>query len=148
MRVHPEFYGMIMFAQAAPAGAQLLRLGSTVPSGVKVWATRAGDGAIHVVVINKRLAQPEILRLSIAGAQGAATVEQLRAPSVHATSGVTLGGQTSARKPPPASWRGRCRRHRGAVRRYLHGPGARGQRDDAHHHRGVTQLAQFVMCTA
>jgi Glycosyl hydrolase family 79 C-terminal beta domain len=93
MRVHPEFYGMIMFAQAAPPGARLLRLVSPVPSGVKVWATRAG-AAIHVVVINKRLAQPELLRLRITAARGTASVEQLRAPSVNATSGVTLGGQT------------------------------------------------------
>jgi len=93
MRVHPEFYGMIMFAQAAPAGARLLRLGSAVPPGVKVWATRAGT-TIHVVVINKRLSQPELLHLRIAAVQGSATVEQLRAPSVNATSGVTLGGQT------------------------------------------------------
>ena len=55
---------------------------------MKVWATRAGS-TIHVVVINKRLAQPEVLHLRIAAAQGAATVEQLRAPSVNATSGVT-----------------------------------------------------------
>lgn len=93
MRVHPEFYGMIMFAQAAPPGARLLRLASTVPSGVKVWATRSG-ATIHVVVINKRLALSQVLRLRIAGAGGSATVEQLRAPSVNATSGVTLGGQT------------------------------------------------------
>jgi hypothetical protein len=93
MRVHPEFYGMIMFAQAAPPGARLLRLGSAVPPGVKVWATRAG-ATIHVVVINKRLARPQVLHLRVAGAQGSATVEQLRAPSVNSTSGVTLGGQT------------------------------------------------------
>ncbi|HEY5429655.1 MAG TPA: glycosyl hydrolase family 79 C-terminal domain-containing protein [Solirubrobacteraceae bacterium] len=93
MRVHPEYYGMIMFAQAAPAGARLLRIASAVPAGVKVWATRAGS-TIHVVVINKRLAQSQTMALRIAAARGPAIVEQLRAPSVHATSGVTLGGQT------------------------------------------------------
>ena len=46
------------------------------------------------MVINKRLAQAQVLHLRIAAAQGTATVEQLRAPSVNATSGVTLGGQT------------------------------------------------------
>ena len=94
MRVHPEFYGMVMFAQAAPAGSHLLQLSTPLPSGVKVWATRAGDGAIHVVVINKRLSGGETVQLRIPGAQGVASVEQLRAPSVRATSGVTLGGQT------------------------------------------------------
>jgi hypothetical protein len=94
MRVHPEFYGMMMFAQAAPAGSRLLRLGTATPPGVKVWATRAADGVIHVVVINKRLAKSQFLRLRIAGAGRAAEVEQLRAPSIHSTGGVTLGGQT------------------------------------------------------
>lgn len=94
MRVHPEYYGMMMFAQAAPPGSRLLQLGTQTPTGVKVWATRAADGAIHVVVINKRLARSVFLRLRVASAHGAAQVEQLRAPSVHATGGVTLGGQT------------------------------------------------------
>ncbi len=94
MRVHPEFYGMMMFAQAAPAGSHLLKLGVSAPAGVKVWATRASDGVIHVVVINKRLAGSQFLRLGVSGAHGAAEVEQLTAPSVHSTDGVTLGGQT------------------------------------------------------
>ena len=94
MRVHPEFYGMVMFAQAAPAGARLLRVSDRLAAGVKVWATRAGNGAVHVVVINKRLRGAQTVRLRIAGAGGPASVQQLLAPSVHATSGVTLGGQT------------------------------------------------------
>jgi hypothetical protein len=94
MRVHPEYYGMMMFAQAAPAGSHLLRLGTATPPGVKVWATRASDGVVHVVVINKRLAKSQSLRLRIAGARGPAEVDQLRAPSVHSTGGVTIGGQT------------------------------------------------------
>ena len=94
MRVHPEFYGMVMFAQAAPAGARLLQVPGKLPSGIKVWATRAPNGAIHVVVINKRLSGAQTVALRIAGAGGTASVEQLLAPNVHATSGVTLGGQT------------------------------------------------------
>jgi len=94
MRVHPEFYGMMMFAQAAPAGSHLLELGTSTPAGVKVWATRASDGVIHVVVINKRLSGSQSLRLAVNGAHGTAEVEQLRAPSAQSTGGVTLGGQT------------------------------------------------------
>lgn len=94
MRVHPEFYGMAMFAQAAPAGARLLRVSSAVPAGVKVWATRARDGTIHVVVINKRAGGAASLSVRVASATGPATSEQLRAPNLRATSGVTLGGQT------------------------------------------------------
>ena len=94
MRVHPEYYGMMMFAQAAPAGSHLLALGTATPPGVKVWATRASDGDVHIVVINKRLAKSQFLRLRVAGAGRAAEVEQLRAPSVHSAGGVTIGGQT------------------------------------------------------
>jgi hypothetical protein len=100
MRVHPEFYGMMMFAQAAPAGSHLLRLGTPTPSGVKVWATRASDGVTHVVVIDKRLSGSQFLRLSITGAHGTAEIEQLRAPSIQSTGGVTIGGQTFGAETP------------------------------------------------
>jgi hypothetical protein len=93
-RVHPEFYGLIMFAQAAPAGSRLLQLSGRPPAGVKVWATRATNGRVHVVVINKHLSVGQTVRLRIPGVSGAAGIEQLRAPSVAAQGGVTLGGQT------------------------------------------------------
>jgi hypothetical protein len=95
MRVHPEYYGMMMFGEAAPAGSRLLKVTSVpLPAGVKVWATRASDGVIHVVIINKQLAKAQTLHLGIAGARGRASLEMLRAPSIHATGGVTFGGQT------------------------------------------------------
>lgn len=94
IRVHPEYYGMIMFAQAAPPGSRLLKLSTTQPPGVKVWATRAPGGSTHVVVINKQTTGAQVVQLHIAGANGPATVEQLQAPRVDATSGVTLGGQS------------------------------------------------------
>lgn len=94
VRVHPLFYGLIMFAQAAPAGSRLLRLSGPRPMGVKVWATRATNGRIHVVVINKQPSVGEAVRLRIPSMSAAASVEQLRAPNVAAENGVTLGGQT------------------------------------------------------
>jgi hypothetical protein len=94
VRVHPEYYGLLMFAQAAPPGSRLLRLSGAFPAGVKVWATRAPDGHIRVVVINKRLGASEVVRLRIASAQGVATAALLRARSIGATAGVTLAGQT------------------------------------------------------
>ncbi len=51
-------------------------------------------GHVRVVVINKHLRHSEVVRLRIPSAQGTATVEQLRAPSMQATGGVTLGGQS------------------------------------------------------
>ena len=50
--VHPEYYGLQMFAQAFPPGARLLNL--SAPSGpVKVWATQGTDGTLRVTVINE-----------------------------------------------------------------------------------------------
>ena len=94
MRVHPEFYGMVMFAQAAPAGSVLLRVGSEPLPGVKLWATRAPDGRIRVVVINKRTRLPALVTLRIPAATGSASVEQLMAPSAGAQAGAELGGQS------------------------------------------------------
>ena len=92
--VHPEYYGLIMFVQAASPGARLLRLLGAVRTGVDIWATRAPDGQLHVVLINKRLERPRVIRLRIGWAAGSATVETLRAPSAYATTGVTLGGRS------------------------------------------------------
>jgi hypothetical protein len=90
--VHPEYYGMLLFGQAAPRGSRLLPV--TAPSGpVKIWATQATGGQIHVVVINKSLTTPQDVQVTVPNAS-TASVEWLQAPSASATSGVTLGGQT------------------------------------------------------
>lgn len=90
--VAPEYYGLMMFAQAAPAGTRLLKTSGSL-GNVRAWATRAPDGAIHVVLINDYTAQSRTVDVQIAGAQGAATLERLRAPGITARTGVTLGGQ-------------------------------------------------------
>jgi Glycosyl hydrolase family 79 C-terminal beta domain len=91
--VHPEFYGMLMFAQAFPPGAHLLPV--SVASGpVKVWATAGPDGKTRVVLINKNTTTPVTVEVNLGNSNGAATLERLTASSVTATSGVTLGGQS------------------------------------------------------
>jgi hypothetical protein len=88
--VRPDYYGMLMFAQAFPSGARLLPV-DAAPGPVKVWATRAHDGRIRVVMINKDSRAHEV-ELRVAAPR--ATVEWLRAPSADATGGVTLGGRS------------------------------------------------------
>ena len=91
--VHPEYYGMFMFAQAFPAGAQLLPV--TTPSGpVKVWATRAASGQVHVVLINKDPSAAATVNVQLAGSSAPASLQRLLAPNVASTSGVSLDGQT------------------------------------------------------
>ena len=92
--VHPEYYGMLMFAQAAPPGSRLLPV-SGVPDGpLKVWATLAPDGTIRVVLINEDSSSAQSVLLNAPGNSSSATVEQLTAPSIGATDGVSLGGQS------------------------------------------------------
>lgn len=92
--VHPEYYGLVMFAQAAPAGARLLRISGTATVGVKTWATLAPDRALRVTLINKHLRRTETVHLQVPARYASANVEQLRAPSVGARDRITLGGQS------------------------------------------------------
>jgi hypothetical protein len=91
--VHPEYYGLLMFAQAFPRGARLLRVGA--PSGpLKVWATQDSNGTSRVTLINKDPANARNVQIRMPGTPGPGTLETLQAPSVSSTSEVTLGGQT------------------------------------------------------
>jgi hypothetical protein len=95
--VRPVYYGLQLFAQAAPPGSRLLRVpglggGSSVLS---VWATRGVDRIDRVVLIDKDPSRAETVTLRPpAGTPGGATLERMRAPSVLSRSGVTLGGRT------------------------------------------------------
>jgi hypothetical protein len=91
--VAPEYYGLEMFAQAAPAGARLLDVSGSL-GNVRAWATRAPNGAIHVVLINEYTAQSRTVAVRIPGVRGPATLERLKGRGITARAGVTLGGQT------------------------------------------------------
>ncbi len=92
--VHPEFYGLMMFAQAAPAGSRVLALQGTPPAGVKVWATSAPDHTVRVVVINKLSRRTMTIPVRVPAGRGPATTEQLRGRSLYASGSVSLGGQS------------------------------------------------------
>jgi hypothetical protein len=91
--VHPEYYGLLLFNRAFPPGAKLLSVAA--PSGpVKVWATSGVDGKTRIIVINKDPTAEHTVQLQLPGTQSEGSLESLLAPSVDATTGVTLGGQT------------------------------------------------------
>jgi len=94
--VRPEYYGLMMFAQAAPAGSRLLEVAGDPGRLVRAWATRAADGTVRVVLINDSLHRPRYVAVSVPGTAGPAPLERLRAPSVSAKDGVTLGGRSFA----------------------------------------------------
>jgi hypothetical protein len=96
--VRPLYYGMLLFARATANRARLLprvTTGARVRRGanVKVWGTLDGRTA-RIVVLNKdrRAGGTVVIRAPRARAAGA--VERLTAPSLDATSGVTLAGQS------------------------------------------------------
>ena len=91
--VSPEYYGMLMFAQAAPLGSRLLTSFTGTGDPVKAWATYTPDRTIRVVLINDQ-ASPQTIALQAAGHTAPARLERLLAPSIHSVTGVTLGGQT------------------------------------------------------
>ena len=91
--VSPEYYGLLMFAQAAPPGSRLLRVSDTGGAGVNGWATRATDGTVRVVLTNEGSSTHE-LAVRMPGKFKAATLARLTAPSPSARTGVTLSGQS------------------------------------------------------
>ncbi len=92
--VHPIYYGMMMFAQAAPPGSRLLRIQSGNQDRVRAWATLAPDHRTRVLLINDSLTGAALAQVRASGAGGPAGAESLRASSAYATSGIFLGGQS------------------------------------------------------
>jgi hypothetical protein len=92
--VQPEWYAMMMFAQAAPPGAQILRLQKDLPPGVEAWATRTAAGNVHVVLINKNAHGSEPVTLFVPQAAGPAALTRLQGHGLASTRDVRLGGQT------------------------------------------------------
>ena len=94
VQVRPLFYGMILFARTLGPRARLLPADviGRRDAHVKVWAVRVAGRTLRVLVINKGAGAANVV-LRLRGG-GTATVERLLAPSVSASTGVTLAGQT------------------------------------------------------
>jgi hypothetical protein len=92
--VSPEFYGLVAFAKAAPAGSTLMRVTGATTGQLHAWATRSTEGVTHVVLINFATNRGRTLVVRIRSAHRAAILERLSAPRALATGGVTLGGQS------------------------------------------------------
>jgi hypothetical protein len=92
--VRPEYYGLLMFAQAAPPGSRLLAVTRTGSLQVRGWATRASDGAIRLVLINEDVRRSHVVLVRLPERASTVTLERLTAPSAWARRGVALGGQS------------------------------------------------------
>jgi hypothetical protein len=92
--VRPVYYGLELFARAAPAGARIMPLSRRGHApGVSAWATRAPDGTVRVVVINKSQSRDGTVTIRLPGVRRA-SVERLLASSARANAGITLGGSS------------------------------------------------------
>jgi len=92
--VSPEYYGLLLFARAAPAGARLLGVSGAASGAVRTWATRGRDGTIRVVFVNSGRTARRLM-VALTGARAArAILERLIAPSVRARNDVSLSGQS------------------------------------------------------
>ncbi len=105
--VHPIYYGLVMFAQAAPAGSRILRVVAPGAGAVRVHATLAPDHRTRVLLINNSLSHSTLALVHGAAGAGAGVLERLLARSAYATGGVTLGGasfgQTTTGMLPPVN---------------------------------------------
>jgi hypothetical protein len=91
--VHPNYYGLLMFARATPPGSRLLRISGSGGAGLSTWATIGPDRTRRVVVINKSTANSRSVEVRAPAGAGSATLELMRAPAITAKTGITIGGQ-------------------------------------------------------
>jgi hypothetical protein len=92
--VAPEYYGVLMFSQAAPPGSQLLQVsGASGLSTLRAWATVTPAGQTNVVLLNDAIDQSEYVTVRLPTRMTPPTVERLEAPSADSTTHVTIGGK-------------------------------------------------------
>jgi hypothetical protein len=92
--VRPEYYGLVLFAQAAPPGAAALKIVQQSTGQIRCWATMGSDRTTRVVLINDSLTQSNSVLVRVPTPGAPAELERLLAPSAYATSGITIGGQS------------------------------------------------------
>jgi hypothetical protein len=90
-RAAPLYYGMLMFAQAAPGSLIPAQLAPDT-SGLKAFAVRAPDETLCVCLINQNITRDERVAIDSGRSFTAASVLRLAGPAIDATGGVTLGG--------------------------------------------------------
>jgi len=98
--VRPLFFGLLLFARAAPAGSRVLpvRL-ERAGNDVRAWATEGPGRTLRVLVLNRGARDPRRVRVRVGGATRAFAVQRLSAAGLAARDRVTL----SARGPRPVA---------------------------------------------
>ena len=108
--VKPEYYGILLFTEAAPPGSRLLAVTTTPDPDIRARATLTPAGQFNVVLINDSLTTSKVVRIAPpAGVARSALIERLQAPSAAATGGVTLAGQTFGAQTGTGTLKGQFR---------------------------------------
>ena len=92
--VRPEYYGLLLFSEAAPAGSRMLKIAGIGGRELNVWATRDTHGNVRVVLVNNDPARAAVATIRVPTASGSAILTRLQAPALSATDDVTIGGQS------------------------------------------------------
>lgn len=91
--VEPEYYGLLAFADVAPAGSHLLRISDPGVAHLYQFAVRAPDDSERVVMTNVG-STARTVGVTASHTGGSGSVSLLSARSLSATAGTTLNGQT------------------------------------------------------
>lgn len=91
--VEPEYYGLLAFAEVAPAGSHLLRISDPSLADLYQFAVRAPDGSDRVVLTNVG-SGARTVGVTASHAHGVGSLSLLSAKSLGATGGTTLAGQS------------------------------------------------------
>jgi hypothetical protein len=90
--VEPEYYGLLTFAGAAPAGSHLLHISNSGLAHFYQFAVRAPDGSERIVLTNVG-SVAHTTGVTASGTRGTGSLSLLSAKSLNATGGTTLAGQ-------------------------------------------------------
>ena len=93
VEARPEYYGILLFTQAARGTLQATT--ATLPKGSTLafssWAVVEADGSTNVVLVNKDRTTKALVDVDVGRAVTSAERLNLAAPAAESTSGVTLG---------------------------------------------------------
>jgi hypothetical protein len=95
-RVYPEYYGLQLFARAAPPGSRLLHSYGPATRAIRAWATSAPDGRLRVTLINDDLRHTHTIAIRATDATSTATLTTLRAHSITSRARVILTSHSLA----------------------------------------------------
>jgi len=90
--VLPEYYGLLMFALAAPPGSQPLKLYGQATGNLSTWATLGTDHHTRVLLLNDDAHSSRTVAIRASSSASPASYVRLQARSLRARGGVTLAG--------------------------------------------------------